>query len=106
MIEASFASQYGIRLYKEDLAYPEYRRLFNGLMDTTPLGKIISIRSEKDKDVLKRFGPNEKKIRNDWIKFKHKKQLDNMTEQEKIKQIKEFQNTMKQVFLRKGESKK
>lgn len=40
--------------------------LIAGLLADTPLGKIIQIRSESDKDQLKNFTPEMHKIRNDW----------------------------------------
>lgn len=38
----------------------------SGLDGKTPLGRIISIRSETDGDVLKQFTPEQRKIRRDW----------------------------------------
>lgn len=67
LIEASFAQQYGIRLRREDdMSWDEFCTLLAGLNGETPLGHIVSIRSEKDKEKLKRFTPEERKIRNDW----------------------------------------
>ena len=86
---------------KEDLSYPEYRRLFNGLMEDTPLGRIISIRSEKDPETIKRFGPNEKKVRKEWNEFRTKNKLNSMSIEEQKKQVLAFQNMMKQAFLKK-----
>ena len=40
--------------------------LISGLLPDTPLGRIIQIRSENNKDQLKSFTPEMKKIRNDW----------------------------------------
>ena len=40
--------------------------LISGLLPDTPLGKIIQIRSENNKDMLKQFTPEMHKIRNDW----------------------------------------
>lgn len=37
-------------------------------MPDTPLGQIVGIRSEKDKNTLKQFTPEQRKIRNDWIR--------------------------------------
>lgn len=35
-------------------------------MPDTPLGNVVSIRSEDDKNVLKNFTPEQKRIRSDW----------------------------------------
>lgn len=40
--------------------------LLAGIMPETPLGKIVSIRAEENKDILKDFTPEQRKIRSDW----------------------------------------
>lgn len=73
MIASSFSTQYGIRLYQKDfkeMSWMEFRALLEGLGPDTPLGRIVSIRSEQDKDVLKNFTPEQKRIRNEWRKRK------------------------------------
>lgn len=67
LIVASFAEQYGIRLEREDIAWPEYKKLFSGLSGDTPLGRIINIRSEKDKNVMKSWNADQKRIRREWL---------------------------------------
>lgn len=68
LIEASFAKQYGIRLRTEnDMSWPEFCSLLSGIMPETPLGQIVSIRSEKDAKAIKNFSKEQRKIRNDWI---------------------------------------
>lgn len=68
LIEASITAQYGIRLRKEynDISWAEVKNLIRGLSSDTPLGNIIAIRSENDKNTLKKFTPAQHKIRNDW----------------------------------------
>lgn len=67
LIEASFAQQYGIRLRKEeDMPWGEFITLLGGLNGETPLGHIVSIRSERDSEKIKKFSPQERKIRNEW----------------------------------------
>jgi hypothetical protein len=65
-IEASFAMQYGIRLALEDLALGEFLRLLAGIMPDTPLGRLVSVRSETNLEVVKGFGAAERKIRREW----------------------------------------
>jgi hypothetical protein len=73
LIEASFAQQYGIRLRKEeDMPWGEFTTLLGGLNGETPLGHIVSIRSEKDSEKIKKFSPQERKIRNEW-RTKHRR---------------------------------
>ena len=56
------------------MKWAEFKQLIAGLGPDTPLGRIVAIRSETDKEVLKRFTDGQKKIRNDWIK-KHAKTI-------------------------------
>lgn len=61
--------QYGIRIYSKDfdsIGWQEFKVLLAGLGPDTPLGGIISIRSEEDKDVLKNFNKDQKRIRMEW----------------------------------------
>lgn len=68
LIESSIAQQYGIRLRNEinTISWSEVRMLISGLLPDTPLGKVIQIRSENNKEMLKHFTPEMHKIRNDW----------------------------------------
>lgn len=67
LIEASFAQQYGIRLRQEaDMQWDEFSSLLVGLNEKTPLGRVVSIRSEKDPEILKHFTSEMKKLRNEW----------------------------------------
>ena len=67
LIEASFAQQYGIRLRREDdMSWDEFTTLLAGLNGETPLGRIVSIRSETNSDRIKQFTVAEKKIRKEW----------------------------------------
>ena len=67
LIEASFAQQYGIRLrHERNMPYSEFTTLLAGLDHETPLGRIVGIRTEDDKDRLKAFTPEMRKMRRDW----------------------------------------
>lgn len=66
MIEASFLSQYGIRLKTTDLEFDEFLNLTSCLMPDTPLGQIVAIRSETDGNVISKFTDGQRKIYNDW----------------------------------------
>lgn len=68
LVESSIAQQYGIRLRNEieTISWSEVKMLVSGLLPDTPLGKVIQIRSENDKNQLKHFTPEMHKIRNDW----------------------------------------
>ena len=67
LIEASFFKQYGIRLRQiNDMPWDEFCSYLSGIMPDTPLGNIVQIRSEENKDVLKNFTPEQKRIRSEW----------------------------------------
>ena len=54
------------------MSWGEFATLLSGLMPDTPLGQIISIRSEKDKNIIKNFSKDQLRIRNEWLKRKAK----------------------------------
>lgn len=66
MIEASFLSQYGIRLKTAELQFDEFLNLTSCLMGDTPLGQIVCIRSETDMEIIKNFNEQQRKIYYDW----------------------------------------
>lgn len=75
MIVSSFQSQYGIRLSKDlkDMKWSEFRDLLVGISPDTALGRIVAIRAEEDKDVLKHFSKEQHRIRNEWCARNAKK---------------------------------
>lgn len=48
------------------MKWDEFKALVSGLSAETPLGRIVSIRAENDKDAIKRFTKEQKRIRNEW----------------------------------------
>lgn len=98
LIEASFTAQYGIRLRGEDdMSWGEYSTLLSGIMPETPLGQVISIRSESDKDTLKNFNAAQHKLRNDW-KNRQAQKILSVSKAEEAKMKREIQNLFKQAF--------
>ena len=97
LIEASFTSQYGIRLRQEDdMSWSEFCTLLAGIMPETPLGQVVSIRSENDKDALKNFTKEQHRIRNEWRRRRTKAVA--LNKDEVKKQLKMFQEAMKKAF--------
>lgn len=45
----------------------EFKQLLSGLGPDTVLGRIVSIRAEDDKDILKHFSREQHRIRNEWL---------------------------------------
>lgn len=48
------------------MKWDEFCDLLSGISPDTPLGRIVSIRAEEDKDTLKHFTTEQKRIRNEW----------------------------------------
>lgn len=68
LIESSFLKQYGIRLRtEEDMSWQEFCSLLSGIMPDTPLGQIVSIRSEKNPKVIKNFTREQQRVRREWL---------------------------------------
>lgn len=55
------------------MKWEEFKQLLSGIGPDTPLGRTVSIRSETDKNVLKHFSKEQKRIRNEWLQKKAKK---------------------------------
>lgn len=71
MIEQSIAKQYHILPSEQgDLSYSDWSKLVSGLMHDTPLGQVVAIRSEDDKDVLKKMTPEQRAVRSEWFAFR------------------------------------
>ena len=58
--------QYGIRLTDDDLPWGEFIALLAGIMPETPLGQVVSIRAEKDPEIIKCFNDDQRRIRDEW----------------------------------------
>lgn len=69
LIVSSFLSQYGLRIRTkefETVSWDEFRALLAGLSPDTALGRIVTIRAETDKEVIKHFTPDQRRIRKEW----------------------------------------
>lgn len=98
LIDASFTAQYGIRLRAEsEMSWGEFCTLLSGIMPDTPLGQIVSIRSETDKEVLKHFTPDQRRIRNEW-----RRRQAQILAADAPAMIKQFQEACKQAFGSQG----
>lgn len=54
------------------MKWDEFRDLLVGLGPDTPLGRIVAIRSEEDKEILKRFTAEQQRVRSAWRRRKAK----------------------------------
>ncbi len=50
------------------MKWDEFKALLSGLSPETPLGRIVSIRAEDDRDILKHFSKEQLRIRSEWHK--------------------------------------
>ena len=66
--------QYGIRLTETEMSWREFSNLLACLSADTALGRIVSIRSENDAEVLKNFTAGQKEVRAEW-RNSHRKEL-------------------------------
>ena len=69
LIVSSFLSQYGLRIRTkefESVSWDEFRSLLGGLSPETALGRVVAIRSETDKNVLKHFTKDQRRIYDEW----------------------------------------
>ncbi len=48
------------------MKWAEFKDLLTGILPDTALGRIVAIRAEEDKDILKHFSKEQHRIRNEW----------------------------------------
>lgn len=83
-------------MIETDMDWKEFTVLLSGIMPETPLGKIVAIRCEENKDILKNLSPEENRIRNDW-RSRHSLR-EEMTEAEMEKAVSSLQETIARAF--------
>lgn len=99
LIEQSIAKQYGIIPSKQpDLHYADWVKLVSGLMDDTPLGRVVAVRSEDNPDVLKGFTPAQHRIRSEWRDFQTKRQAQTMSMDDWLRQMAELERQLAAAF--------
>lgn len=74
------------------MKWDEFKALLTGISPDTALGRIVAIRAEDDKEVLKHFTKEQHKIRNEW----RKKRAQNVSEEE----MNDFLEGLKKAFIR------
>ena len=98
LIEQSIATQYGILpSQQENLSYSEWSKLVSGLMDDTPLGRVVAVRTETDKKVIFQFSTWQRQIRADWNTFKAKRMSQKSTE-DMEQQMKQLERMLASAF--------
>lgn len=77
----------------EDMDYKEFCTLLSGIMPETPLGNIISIRSEDDAETLKHFSDEQHRIRNEWRDRQTKNLLNKVDAKEAMREVQDLFKT-------------
>lgn len=78
------------------MTWSEFCSLLKGIMPKTPLGQIVSIRAEEDKDMLKCFTKEQHKIRNNWRNRNNP--VNDMSDEEKQLKVQEIQEIFAKAF--------
>lgn len=81
LIVSSFLSQYGLRIRTkefETVTWDEFKALIAGLSPETALGRVVAIRSETNKDIIKHFSKDQRRIYDDW-RNREVKEMDERT---------------------------
>ena len=81
LIVSSFLSQYGLRIRTkefETVSWDEFKALIAGLSPETALGRVVAIRSETDKDIIKHYTKDQRRIYDDW-RNREMKEMDGET---------------------------
>ncbi len=73
------------------MPWSEFVSLLSGLGPNTSLARLVQIRIEDDKDILKNFTPSQHRIRNQWRSRKAKE----VTQED----VGAFLEQMKQTFI-------
>ena len=86
-------SEYGVRIYSDDfksMTWDEFAALLGGLSADSPLVRMVRIRSETDRNVLRHFTKAQHKIRNDWIRRSRGSRVSAKTAEERDALLKEL----------------
>lgn len=73
------------------MKWDEFRTLLVGISPETPLGRMVAIRAETDKNILKHFSPEQRRIRNEWMRRSAKRKT--------AQQSSEFYEEMKRALI-------
>lgn len=55
------------------MSYSDWTSLVSGIMEDTPLGQIVLIRKEDDRERIKNFSPYERRVYNEWRDYRANK---------------------------------
>lgn len=99
LIEQSIAKQYHILPSQQEcLPYSDWAKMLSGLMDDTPLGRIVSIRSEQDQNILKNFTSGQRKIQQEWRSFIAGRKMHVIGPKETAAQMQTLEDSIARLF--------
>ena len=58
-----------------ELGWAEWVKLVGGLMDDTPLGRVVAVRSESDANLVRSMPQWQKQLRTEWAAFRAKRDV-------------------------------
>jgi len=71
-------------------------------MDDTPLGRVVAVRSERDREKIKLFSPWQRKIRAEWRAFQVEHIAARVDKKEWNKQMAALERMMAKAFGKEG----
>lgn len=74
------------------MKWEEFRDFLIGLGPETALGRIVAIRAEEDKEILKTFTKEQHQIRNAWRSKRSRRLAQTMSKSEMNTAMNEFKN--------------
>lgn len=96
LIVSSFLTQYGLRIRTGEfktVSWDEFCSLLSGIAPDTPLGRIVTIRAETDREVIKNFKNNQKQIYDEW----RQRKADSMSQETYKQQMKSLEKLFEQL---------
>lgn len=79
------------------MKWKEFSALLSGLGANTPLGRIVAIRAEDDKEVLKNFTKEQHKIRNEYRSKINQKIIQNTDKEQYEKDMQNILSMFKSI---------
>ena len=74
------------------------RDVYKRQMDDTPLGRVVAVRSERDRKMLEKFTPQQRKMRSEWSAFRARKAAKAFTGEQLRRQMDDLEQMMAKAF--------
>ena len=99
LIEQSLAVQYGILPSQQgNLLFADWYKLVGGLMDNTPLGRVVAVRGETDRKKLAAMGPWAQRIHQQWQAHLARRALETTSPADLRRQMDSLEAAMAKLF--------